>query len=94
MLTLTPEAISLLNQLERSVTTVEGVGLRIATDQRGMMNVQLVEAPSEGDSTIARSGALVFLDQDAAVVLADKTLDAHQTADGQIQFTITEGEEV
>jgi iron-sulfur cluster assembly protein len=93
MLTLTQNAISLLNRIEHSPSAPEGTGLRIAADPNvGDMTFRLAGAPHEGDEVVARSGAVVYLDYEASIVLSDKTLDARETSDGRVQFTVTDEE--
>ena len=42
---------------------------------------ELAPEPADGDEVIREGGAVVFLDQTTAVLLADKVLDAHAHGD-------------
>ena len=57
-------------------------GLRItaANESNGdtALEFELAESPVEGDEVLSEGGATVFLDEVAAAVLADKTLDVEE----------------
>ena len=89
MLTLTSNAAytirSLVDQSE------EAGGMRIATDQgAGALTLSLAEVPAEDDQVLEADGARVFLDQQAATLLDDKTLDAGADSEGRVQFGVAE----
>jgi iron-sulfur cluster assembly protein len=93
MITMTEQAIETVKRLESSDAAPQGAGLRIASDpDNGGLSLRLAAAPHQGDEVIDRSGALLFLDHEAATMLADKTLDAKQQPDGRIQFMLADGE--
>lgn len=93
MLAVTDEAILTIRQLAESSQAPQGAGLRIAANpDDGSLTVGLAAAPAQGDETVSLSGASVFLDQDAAALLNDKTLDATSDDAGRVQFLLTNGE--
>jgi Fe-S cluster assembly iron-binding protein IscA len=68
-------------------------GLRIATAETSADGVDLaldfVAGPAEGDATVEQDGVRVYLSADAAELLDDKTLDAHEHGD-HVHFSIEE----
>ena len=81
MLTLTPTAAEVVRTLVDQSPGDSG-GLRIAASAEGLegvsLELSLVGEPEATDETIEQSGATVYLDADAAQLLADKLLDAHR----------------
>lgn len=65
-------------------------GLRITSDSPGTLRLSFAEAPAEGESVVDASGVKVFLDQQAARVLDDKTLDVKTEADGKVRFEVAQ----
>jgi Fe-S cluster assembly iron-binding protein IscA len=68
-------------------------GLRIAgeADAGGELGLEfeLAEAPVEGDEVVRSGDAVLFLDEIAAEVLADQTLDVEEHGD-HVHFSIDE----
>ncbi len=91
MLTLTDNAVTVIRNLTDQEDVPDGSGLRIATDPgAGALTLALAEAPLDGDEVVDRSGARLFLDAEAAVLLDDKALDAAVEPDGRVQFALGE----
>lgn len=91
MLTLTENAVAVIQNLTGQPEVPEGAGLRIATDQSaGALTLSLAEGPLDGDEVVDASGARLFLDPDAAMLLDDKALDAAVDPDGRVQFAVSE----
>lgn len=89
MLTLTETASSEIRNLMDSPEIPDGSGLRIANDPAaGGLTLTLAAAPAADDQVLDDNGARVFLEQQAAVLLEDKALDAAQDTDGQVRFTV------
>ena len=93
MLTLTDTAADVVKQLaEIDDTSGPDGGLRISTQPDGDEGPGLVlspaPAPEDGDQVLDESGARVFLDESAAVMLDDKVLDAQIGSDGSVQFAV------
>lgn len=93
MLTLTDTAAGVVKQLtEIDETNGPDGGLRISTQPEGAEGPGLVlsaaPAPEDGDQVLDESGARVFLDESAAVMLDDKVLDAQTDPDGSVQFAV------
>jgi Fe-S cluster assembly iron-binding protein IscA len=69
----------------------DGAGLRIAgeADAGGevALEFELAEAPLEGDEVVRSGSAVLFLDEIAAEVLADQTLDVEEHGD-HVHFSL------
>lgn len=90
MLTLTENAITAIRGLTDSPQTPDSAGLRIATDDAaGGLTLSLAQGPRDGDQVVDASGAVLFLDAEAAEVLDDKALDAAVDADGSVRFAVS-----
>jgi Fe-S cluster assembly iron-binding protein IscA len=88
---MTDRAATTIRMLASETEIPDEVGLRIATDSAGgPLSLSLEPAPRDGDEVLTADGALLFLDDDAAGQLADKTLDAHWNDDGQVVFVLLE----
>jgi Fe-S cluster assembly iron-binding protein IscA len=90
MLTLTDTASTVVKEIvERSGGPV-GSGLRIDSDGTSSTEfaVSIVPTPEAQDAVVERGGARVYLAEDAAQALDDKTLDAHVGEDGRVAFDI------
>lgn len=92
MLTLTDTAADVVKQLtEMDAETADG-GLRISSQPDGDEGPGLLlspaPAPEDGDQVLDESGARVFLDESAALMLDDKVLDAEVGEDGSVQFAV------
>ena len=91
MLTLTDNAVTAIRSLTGREEVPDGAGLRIATGaQAGSLTVGLAASPIEGDQVLDSSGARLFLDPGAAMLLDDKALDASVDNQGGVQFAIAE----
>jgi iron-sulfur cluster assembly protein len=91
VLTLTDNAVMAIRNITDAQDVPDGAGLRIATDQSaGSLMLSLAREPAEGDAVVDTSGARLFLDTQAAVLLDDKALDADVDAGGSVQFTLAE----
>ena len=90
MLAITESAAEAINALVSLNEMPEGSGARIATDDQGQgLELALVQNPSQDDTVVGGGGAKVYLDQNAAQVLGDKTLDVEQVdEDTQVRFAI------
>ena len=89
MLTLTPNATAVIQQITTSPEVPEGAGLRIATEGDAFA-LTVTTAPEPDDRVMQEEGARVFLDAPAAETLDDKTLDAQVDPDGSVQFLLAE----
>lgn len=91
MLTLTTQAATTIRGiLDQSQAPAEG-GLRIAQDPTDeSLALSLAAVPAEDDQVLDQDGVRVFLDDKAAVLLEDKTLDAAADPSGKVQFGIAD----
>jgi iron-sulfur cluster assembly protein len=90
MLTMTENAATIVKDLaERRAGTPEG-GLRIATTAADATNFEVTVEPvaEPSDLVVSNAGAQVFLEQNAAIALDDKQLDASVDAEGAVRFVI------
>ena len=91
MLTLTENAATAIRTLVESAQAPADAGLRISDDPTGpALELAITGGPEAADQVVEGPGARVFLDDQAATVLADKTLDAASDGAGNLQFGITE----
>lgn len=90
MLTLTDTATLVVKEIVDRSGGPEGTGLRInAEDPAGTeFAVEIVPTPEERDAIVEQAGARVYLGENAAVALSDKTLDASVTPDGHVSFDV------
>jgi len=90
MLTLTDNAASIVKGLADRITGTEEGGLRIATQEADPTNfeVTMTPTPQTDDTVVENDGAHVFLEANAANVLADKQLDATIDDEGAVRFSI------
>lgn len=94
MLTLTDRAQSSIRQILVQNDLPDSAGLRIVNEPvapggEEQLGLTLAALPAEDDAVVEEGGARVFLDQGAAQVLDDKTLDAGADAEGMVQFALT-----
>jgi iron-sulfur cluster assembly protein len=75
VLTLTNHAQDAVRTLTQDPQAPESAGLRIAAGNEGL-ELMLVAEPAPGDELIDDGGARVFLEQQAAQLLEERTLDA------------------
>jgi iron-sulfur cluster assembly protein len=87
MLTVTPNAAAVIEQITSQPEIPEGAGLRIATQPEGF-TLAVTPAPEGDDQVLEEEGARLFLDAPAATALDDKTLDAQVDAGGNVQFLL------
>jgi iron-sulfur cluster assembly protein len=91
MLAVTDNAASVIRDLTNQGEVPEGSGLRIASDAtEGSLTLSLAPEPEEGDQIVDASGARLFLDPGAAIMLDDKELDAAVDPAGSVQFAVAE----
>lgn len=89
MLTLTDTAADVVKQILEQNATADEAGLRISQDgDTDAFGLAPVESPEPGDQVLDDDGARVFLDEQAAISLDDKVLDAQVDADGSVQFAV------
>ncbi|MEV0431101.1 HesB/IscA family protein [Micromonospora sp. NPDC049836] len=90
MLTMTENAILVIRDLANQEDVGEAGGLRIAADtDAGSLSIELVPEPTQGDQVVDNQGARIFLDQDAAELLNDTSVDAVVDDEGVVQFGFT-----
>ncbi|MFG1868705.1 adhesin [Micromonospora arborensis] len=91
MLTMTDNAVLVIRDLANQQDVAQDGGVRIAADaEAGSLTVELVPEPVQGDRVVDNQGARIFLDEDAAELLGDASVDATVDDEGIIQFGFTE----
>lgn len=94
MLTLTENASTIVTSLISSRSDAPEAGLRIHTrepienDGTSKLAVDVTPAPEPHDQVVESSGARVFLEENAALILNDKVLDADVDAKGAVSFAL------
>ncbi|WP_205472335.1 Fe-S cluster assembly protein HesB [Nocardioides sp. SYSU D00038] len=94
MLTLTDNASTIVKNIIDSRIDADGVeattGLRISSDEGPQPGfaVQAATQPEPGDQVVEQAGATVYLDEQAAVQLDDKVLDAAVDESGRVEFAL------
>lgn len=93
MLILTEQAATLIKEILDESEAGPEAGLRIsgtvAEDSGASLQFSLASSPVEGDEVVEDGGATVFLDELAATVLSDRTLDAEAHGD-HLHFSLGE----
>ncbi|SCF41065.1 Fe-S cluster assembly iron-binding protein IscA [Micromonospora purpureochromogenes] len=91
MLKMTDNAVMVIRDLALQQDVAEDGGLRIAADtDAGSLSIELVPEPAQGDKVVDNQGARIFLDEDAAELLEDTSVDATVDDEGIVQFGFTE----
>jgi len=91
MLAVTDNAATAIRDITSQEAVPAGAGLRIATDDTGAsLTLSLVAEPFDGDQVVDASGARLFLDSDAALLLDDKELDVAVDPSGDVQFAVAD----
>jgi Fe-S cluster assembly iron-binding protein IscA len=92
VLTISPAASEAIKGLVAASDLPENGGIRISNrpEGPGTFELTLAPEPGEADEVVEHQGATVFLEDEVAQLLDDKTLDA-QTQGEQVAFTIVEG---
>jgi Fe-S cluster assembly iron-binding protein IscA len=90
MLTLTDSASTVVKTIIERTPDVSDAALRISASEPGASDLSLAVAtqPEPSDTVIETAGAKVFVEQNAALVLDDKVLDAKIEDDGSVRFSI------
>jgi Fe-S cluster assembly iron-binding protein IscA len=90
MLTLTENASTIVKTLVDQNLPGDDSGLRFSQEgaESGGLTVTTAESGQPGDALVEQDGAKVYLDETAAVALADQVLDASVDEQGSVQFAI------
>jgi iron-sulfur cluster assembly protein len=89
MLTLTENASTIVKDITAQQGGPDGTGLRIsAEDPAQGLTVTAAQEPHQGDQTVNKDGAVVYLDTVASEQLEDQILDASLDEAGRVQFAL------
>jgi iron-sulfur cluster assembly protein len=93
MVAMTEQAVEVIRSIVEDAEVGPTGGLRISGSNEGngdtALEFELASEPVEGDKVVREAGAVVFLDEAAAAVLSDKTLDVHAHGD-HFHFSLDE----
>ena len=92
MLALSTQAVDVIRGLVEDADLGPDAGLRVSGaggNGETALDFELASEPSPGDEVLRLDGAVVFMDETAAAVLADKTLDVHAHGD-HFHFSLDE----
>jgi iron-sulfur cluster assembly protein len=94
MLTLTENASTIVKTIVDQNLSTDDAGLRFSQEDAspGGLTVTPAEQGEPGDAVVERDGAKVYLDEDAAVALDDRVLDAAVDESGSVQFSLLPAE--
>ncbi len=96
MLAMTEQAIEAIRGIVEDSELGPNGGLRISGTNGGngdtALEFELADEAKVGDEVVREGGAVVFLDETAIAVLADKTLDVHAHGD-HFHFSLEERED-
>jgi iron-sulfur cluster assembly protein len=87
MLTISENAVEVIKLVLIGGESSESSGLRIASAEQGLQ-ASVAETPEDGDEVIEESGVRVFLEQEVAQLLGDKTLDAERDSNGELALAV------
>ena len=89
MLTLTENASTIVREINTQPGRPETAGLRITSDgDQSSFAIAAADTPEPADQVVEQAGATLYLDEQAAVVLDDKILDAAVDEQGQVEFAL------
>ncbi len=89
MLTLTENASTIVRDITTQPGLPETAGLRITSDgDQSSFAIAAADAAAPADQVVEQAGATLYLDEQAAVVLDDKILDAAVDDSGQVEFAL------
>jgi iron-sulfur cluster assembly protein len=88
MLTLSRSAVEAVDTLLHTPEMPDDAGLRIRTAGESQLTLEIAPEPAPGDQVIEEGGARVFVDSEAAPMLANAELDARVEGD-QVAFGLT-----
>ena len=90
MLTLTDSASTVVKSIVERTPDTTDAALRISASEPGATDLSLAVATQAepNDTVIEAAGATVFVEQNAALVLDDKVLDAQIDDEGAVKFSI------
>ncbi|MFC6884079.1 MULTISPECIES: Fe-S cluster assembly protein HesB [Actinomadura] len=94
MLTLTSGAVQVIKTVTANPELPPETGIRIESgvDGSDALRLSVAPAPEAGDQVVEEEGARVYLEAEAAQLLDGKTLDAQVDPQGDVAFTIAEGD--
>ena len=88
MLTLTENASTIVKDISTQPGLPETAGLRITSDDETSFAIAAAEAAQPADQVVEQAGATLYLDEQAALLLDDKILDAAVDDAGRVEFAL------
>ena len=94
MLVLTDQAKEVIKGIVEEVGPDGGLRITASGEANGdtALEFDLAPAPADGDEVVDEGGAKIFMDEAAAAVLSDKTLDVEEHGD-HFHFSLGEQSE-
>lgn len=88
MLTITPQALSVIRRVTGHPSTPTSAGVRIGTrtDPWGPLEVRAVNRPRPGDRVLERGGGRLYLGRGVVERVTGRQLDVVTDRDGRVQF--------
>jgi len=88
MLTITPDALSVIRRVTAHPGLDPSPGIRIAPrkDPAASLEVRIVPRPQPGDRVVERNGGRLYVAPSAARRVADRELDVVTDLAGRVQF--------
>jgi iron-sulfur cluster assembly protein len=92
MLTLTENASTIVRDITAQPGMAESAGLRITSEagDQPAFSISAADEPQLDDQVVEQSGATIYLDQESAVLLDDKILDAAVDEQGRVEFALAQ----
>jgi len=92
MLTLTENATMIAKSIADEPANPAATALRIASagEPEASFAISATTEPEPDDHVVEQDGAVVYLDQAAAIQLDDKVLDAGVDEGGNVQFSLAQ----
>lgn len=90
MLTLTENASTIVRDITAQPGMSESAGLRITSEggEQAGFAISAADQPQADDQVVEQSGAIVYLEPEAAELLDDKILDAAVDPEGKVEFAL------
>ena len=92
MLTISESAAEVIKVVLAGGDSGQDAGLRIASAGENAsaeeLQASIAAGPEGGDQVVEQGGVRVFLDEQAAAVLGDKTLDAEKDENGELGLAV------
>lgn len=90
MLLLTDNATTVVKGFAEQIPETNGLRITGGQAEAPALEVAPAGAAEPGDAVIEQDGAVVFLDENASLMLDDKVLDAAVDEEGRVEFALAQ----